>query len=430
MSATDSTTSIEALFRIEFPRVVAALAAFVGDIGLAEDLAQDALVDALRQWPRDGVPRNPGAWLTVVGKRRAVDLFRRNRNLSEKYAQLGRELGQAVAQPADLQVDFDPESKEEIADDRLRLMFVSCHPVLSLPARTALTLRLVGGLTVPEIARAYVVAESTIAQRIVRAKRTIADAAVAFEVPEGTDRTARLASVLQVIYLIYNEGYSATSGEEWLRPALCAEALRLGRVLAALAPEDPEVWGLLALMELQSSRLRARIGPSGSPVLLLQQDRRAWDRLHIRRGEDALARANQLAQSSGPYTLQAAIAACHARAFRSEETDWKAVVALYGRLAQTSPSPIVELNRAVAVGMASGPDAALPLVDQLVATHTLDRYHLLSSVRGDLLDRLGRHAEAAQEFDRAAAQATNVQERQLSEQRARVSRSRASQDDP
>ena len=285
---------------MEFPRVVAALAAFVGDIGLAEDLAQDALVDALRQWPRDGVPRNPGAWLTVVGKRRAVDLFRRNRNLSEKYAQLGRELAQAVAQPADVHVDFDPESEEEIADDRLRLMFVSCHPVLSLPARTALTLRLVGGLTVPEIARAYVVAESTIAQRIVRAKRTIADAAVAFEVPVGTDRTARLASVLQVIYLIYNEGYSATSGQEWLRPELCAEALRLGRVLSALAPEDPEVWGLLALMELQSSRLRARIGPSGSPVLLLQQDRRAWDRLHIRRGEEALARANQLAQSKRP----------------------------------------------------------------------------------------------------------------------------------
>lgn len=416
---------------MEFPRVVATLAVFVGDIGMAEDLAQDALVDALRQWPRDGVPRNPGAWLTTVGKRKAVDLFRRNRTLSEKYTQLGRDLGQAVAQPADAEIDFEPESEKEIADDRLRLMFVSCHPVLSLPARTALTLRLVGGLTVPEIARAYVVAESTIAQRIVRAKRTIADAAVAFEVPVGPDRTARLASVLQVIYLVYNEGYSATAGEEWLRPELCAEALRVGRVLTSLAPDEPEVWGLLALMEFQSSRLRARVGPSGAPVLLLQQDRRAWDRLHIKNGEDALAHADGLGQqASGPYVLQAAIAACHARSFRPEETDWDEVVALYGELARTAPSPIVELNRAVAVGMATGPEAALHLVDQLVESHMLDRYHLLSSVRGDLLERLGRHAEAAQEFDRAASRATNAQERQLSEERARVSRTRVSTGDP
>ena len=424
--ATDSTASVEAVFRMEFPRVVATVAAFVGDIGLAEDLAQDALVDALRQWPRDGTPRNPGAWLTTVAKRKAVDLFRRNRTLSQKYAQLGPDLESAMSRPLDDDIDFDPESQEEIADDRLRLMFVSCHPVLSLPARTALTLRLVGGLTVAEIARAYVVPEPTIAQRIVRAKRTIADAAVPFEVPAGSDRAARLASVLQVIYLIYNEGYSATTGEEWLRPELCAEALRLGRVLAALAPAEPEVHGLVALMEFQSSRLRARTGPAGAPVLLLDQDRRTWDRLHINRGESALARAELLGESRGPYALQAAIAGCHARSFRAEDTDWDQVVTLYGELARRAPSPIVELNRAVAVSMASGPDAALILVDQLAATRTLDRYHLLSSVRGDLLDRLGRHAEAAAEFDRAAALATNARERVLSEQRARASRARAS----
>jgi RNA polymerase sigma factor (sigma-70 family) len=422
---TDSTASVEAVFRMEFPRVVATLAAFVGDIGLAEDLAQDALVDALRQWPRDGTPRNPGAWLTTVGKRRAVDLFRRNRTLSQKYAQLGSDLELAVSRPVDAEIEFDRESKEEIADDRLRLMFVSCHPLLSVPARTALTLRLVGGLTVPEIARAYIVPEPRIAQRIVRAKRTIAEAAVPFEVPGGADRASRLVSVLQVIYLIYNEGYSATAGEDWLRPELCAEALRLGRVLAALAPEEPEVSGLVALMEFQSSRLRARTGPAGEPVLLLDQDRRRWDRLHINRGESALARAELFGESRGPYTLQAAIAACHARSFRPEETDWDEVVALYGELAHRAPSPIVELNRAVAVSMATGPAAALILVDQLVETRTLDRYHLLSSVRGDLLDRLGRHTEAAADFERASALATNARERALSEQRARASRARA-----
>jgi RNA polymerase sigma factor (sigma-70 family) len=426
VSATDSTASVEAVFRLEFPRVVATLAAFVGDIGLAEDLAQDALVDALRQWPRDGTPRNPGAWLTSVGKRKAVDLFRRNRTLGEKYAQLGRELERAVAGPGD-DMEVARESKEEIADDRLRLIFVACHPVLTVPARTTLTLRLVGGLTVPEIARAYVVPEPTIAQRIVRAKKTIAGAGVAFTIPEGDDRTTRLESVLQVIYLIYNEGYSATSGDDWLRPELCAEALRLGRVLSALAPGEPEVFGLLALMELQSSRLRARTGPSGTPVLLLDQDRRTWDRLHIGRGEAALAHAEALgnADPRGPYTLQAAIAACHTRAFRPDETDWQQLVALYGELARTAPSPIVELNRAVAVSRAEGPAAALELVDQLVETRTLERYHLLSSVRGDLLDRLGRSAEAAVEFDRAAALATNMQERALSEERARDSRARA-----
>jgi RNA polymerase sigma factor (sigma-70 family) len=431
VSATDSTAAIEAVFKMEFPRVVAALAAFVGDLGLAEELAQDALVDALRQWPRDGTPRHPGAWLTTVGKRKAVDLFRRNSTLSRKYAQLGRELELAASGPGDEDGEgegwFDPESAEDIADDRLRLMFVACHPVLSLPARTALTLRLVGGLTVAEIARAYVVPEPTIAQRIVRAKKTIATAGVPFEVPTGTDRITRLESVLQVVYLVYNEGHSATAGDDWLRPELCAEALRLGRVLAGLAPGEPEVQGLVALMEFQSSRLRARTGPSGEPVLLLDQDRRAWDRLHINRGEAALARAERLVENQrrGPYTMQAAIAACHARSFRAEDTDWERVVALYGELARTAPSPIVELNRAVAVSMASGPDAALQLVDQLVETRTLERYHLLPSVRGDLLDQLGRHAEAAAEFDRAAALATNARERALSEGRARTSRGRA-----
>jgi len=430
MPATDSTTSIEAVFRTEFPRVVATLAAFAGDIGLAEDLAQDALVDALRQWPRDGTPRNPGAWLTAVGKRRAIDLFRRNRTLHEKYDHLGRELELAVARPVADDVALDPESSEEIADDQLRLMFVSCHPLLSVPARTALTLRLIAGLTVPEIARAYLVPEPTIAQRIVRAKKTIAQSAVPFEVPSGPDRASRLSSVLQVIYLVYNEGYSATSGEDWLRPELCAEALRLGRVLAALAPEELEVWGLLALMEFQSSRLRARVGPSGAPVLLLDQDRRTWDRLHITRGENALDRAQAPGHPRGPYTLQAAIAACHVRALRPEETDWTELVALYGELACTAPSPIVELNRAVAVGRASGPDAALLLVDQLVETRTLDCYHLLPSVRGDLLERLGRHAEAALEFERAASLATNTQERHMSKERARISRTRVTERQP
>ena len=356
------------------------------------------------------------------GQTKAVDRFRRDRTLTEKYARLGRELAAAVSLPSDEEIDFDPESKEEIDDDRLRLMFVSCHPVLSVPARTALTLRLVGGLTVPEIARAYVVPEPTIAQRIVRAKRTIAEAGVPFEVPQGADRAARLSSVLQVIYLVFNEGYAATAGEDWLRPGLCAEALRLARVLAALAPEEPEVLGLVALLEFQSSRLRSRTGPSGAPVLLLDQDRRSWDRLHINRGEDALTRAELLGAPPGSYTLQAAIAARHARAFRPEDTAWDEVVTLYGELARTAPSPIVELNRAVAVSMASGPAAGLQLVDQLVETGTLERYHLLPSVRGDLLDRLGRHEEAAREFDRAAVLATNAQERMLSERRARASR--------
>ncbi len=424
MPATDSTAAIEAVYRIEFPRVVAALArATGGDLGLAEDLAQDALVDALHQWPRDGTPKNPGAWLTTVGKRRAVDRFRRNRNLAAKYAELGRNLEPPTG--AGDETDLD-EGATEIEDDRLRLIFVACHPVLAVPARVALTLRLVGGLTVPEIARAYVVPEPTIAQRIVRAKKTITRAGVPFEVPAGHDRAGRLRAVLEVVYLIYNEGYSATTGEAWLRPELCAEALRLGRVLAALDPDDAEVHGLVALMEFQSSRLRARTDASGAPILLLEQDRRRWDPLHIARGESALARAEELGRPRGPYTLQAAIAACHARSFRPEETDWAQVVGLYSELAAIVSSPIVELNRAVAISYLSGPEAALPYVDLLVGTQTLARYHLLYSVRGDLLERLGRHDEAAAEFDRAVALATNEAERALLEDRSAVCRDRVS----
>jgi RNA polymerase sigma factor (sigma-70 family) len=421
--ATDPTAAIEAVYRVEFPRVVAVLAAFTADIALAEEVTQDALVDALRQWPRDGTPHNPGAWLTAVAKRKAIDAFRRHRTLTAKYAQIRRELQDYSTLPDGVDVALGAVSSEEIDDDRVRLIFVACHPVLAVSARVALTLRLVGGLTVPEIARAYVVPEATIAQRIVRAKRTIARAGVPFEVPMGENRLSRLEAVLEVIYLIFNEGYSATAGEDWVRPELCGEALRLGRVLAALVPGEPEVHGLVALMEFQSSRLRARIGPTGAPVLLLDQDRRLWDRLHIGRGEAALARADGLATTRGTYTLQAAIAACHARSFRPEETDWEELVALYTLLARVTSSPIVELNRAVAVSRSSGPAEALALVDVLVATGTIERYHLLYSVRGDLLDRLGRHREAASEFERAAALATNGQERTLLSQRARASRS-------
>jgi RNA polymerase sigma-70 factor, ECF subfamily len=425
--ATDSTAAVEAVFRMEFPRVVASLTRAVGDIGLAEELAQDALVDALRQWPRDGTPRNPGAWLTAVGKRKAIDLLRRDRTLRTKYARLGREfeLGSSIPGTIDdaIDVDLDPE---RIDDDRLRLIFAACHPVLPVPARVALTLRLVGGLTTTEIARAYVLSEPTVAQRIVRAKKTIAKAGVPFEVPTGDDRAARLGAVLEVIYLVFNEGYSATAGDEWLRPELCDEALRLGRVLAGLAPDEAEVHGLVALMEFQSSRLHARVGPNGAPVLLHDQDRRLWDRLLITRGEAALAWADELSPARGPYALQAAIAACHARVFRPEDTDWDELVALYTELARVAPSPIVELNRAVVVSRVRGPAAGLDLVDLLVATGTLERYHLLYSVRGDLLDQLGRHAEAAQEFARAAALAQNEPERALSAERAEESRARAS----
>jgi predicted RNA polymerase sigma factor len=429
VSATDSTAAVEAVFRIEFPRVVAALArASGGDLGLAEELAQDALVDALRQWPVEGTPRNPGAWLTAVGKRKAVDRFRRDRVLADKYAEMGRGLEKSAQSTMEETAasDFD----DEIGDDRLRLIFVACHPVLAVPARVALTLRLVGGLTVPEIARAYLDSEATVAQRIVRAKKTIAKAGVPFEVPGEGDRAVRLDAVLEVIYLIYNEGYSATAGDDWLRPELCGEALRLGRVLASLVPDEPEVHGLVALMEFQSSRLRARTDPSGAPVLLFDQDRRSWDALHINRGEAALARAESLssapsgAAGRGPYALQAAIAACHVRSFRPEDTDWERLVALYSELARLVASPVVELNRAVAISYASGPAAALPYVDLLVATRALDRYHLLYSVRADLLDRLGRFDEAAMEWSRAAELATNEAERTLLVERAAASASR------
>jgi RNA polymerase sigma factor (sigma-70 family) len=419
-AASDSASAIEAAYRVEFPRVVAVLTAFVGgDLALAEELAQDTLVEALRRWPRDGTPQNPGAWLTAVGKRKAIDLFRRNRTLAEKYAQLGHEIS-ATAHPG-TDDDMPPVSPEEIDDDRLRLVFVACHPVVPLPARVALTLRLVGGLTVPEIARAYVVPEATVAQRIVRAKKAIAKAGVPFEVPKGAERSARLGAVLEVIYLVFNEGYSATAGDDWLRPELCHEALRLGRVLAALMPDEAEVHGLVALMEFQSSRERARTGPAGNPILLLDQDRRRWDRLLIGRGDKALARAMRCADAPGPYTLQAAIAACHARAFSVEETDWPEIVSLYTALARLTPSPVVELNRAVAVAMANRPEEALAIVDVLVASGTLDRYHLLFSVRGDLLERLGRHQEAAAEFERAAALTANGPERAMLKQRAQES---------
>jgi RNA polymerase sigma factor (sigma-70 family) len=416
--AADSTTAIEAVYRIEFPRVVAVLARTVRDLDLAEELAQEALVDALRQWPRDGIPRNPGAWLTAVGKRRAVDRIRRDRNLARKYALLGQEIAQTTLD----EMLAEPQDGESIEDDRLRLIFVSCHPVVPVAGRVALTLRLVGGLSVPEIARAYVVPEATIAQRIVRAKRSIARAGVPFEVPAGPDRVGRLGAVLEVIYLVFNEGHSATAGEDWVRTDLCAEALRLGRVLAGLMPNEAEVHGLVALMEFQSSRLGSRVGPTGEAVLLLNQDRHTWDQLLIRRGMDALARADGLRPARGPYALQAAIAGCHARAVRAEETDWPALVALYTELAQLVPSPIVELNRAVAVSMAHGPEPALALVNALVASGSLARYHLLFSVRGDLLDRIGRRDEAAIEFDRAAVLAGNDPERELCRARAAASR--------
>jgi len=416
VTAPDSTAAIETVFRIEFPRLVAGLAHRVGDVGLAEDLAQEALVDALRQWPTEGTPRNPGAWLMTVAKRKAVDLFRRNRTLEAKYRTV------ATALSTDGAFGTEPDVDDPIEDDLLRLIFVSCHPVLSVSARAALTLRLLGGLTTAEIARAYLQPEPTIAQRIVRAKKTIANAHVPFEVPGGKDLAARLGSVLEVIYLIYNEGYSATAGSDWLRPELCAEALRLGRLLASLVPEEAEVHGLLALMEIQSSRLGARVGPDGEPVLLLDQDRHRWDRLLINRGLAALARAEELEPDRGPYTLQAAIAACHARAFRPEETDWTLVAELYGVLVSRIPSPVIELNRAVAISMASGPATGLAVVDEIRNAGTLDRYHLLYSVRGDLLDKLGRHREAEVEFERAAALAQNERERQLSAQRLQSSR--------
>jgi RNA polymerase sigma factor (sigma-70 family) len=400
--------AIEAVWRIESARLIAGLARMVRDIGRAEDLAQDALVAALEQWPESGVPDNPGAWLMTVGKRRAIDQIRRDVRLRQRQDELGRALELADTTP-------EPEAGavDDIGDDLLRLIFTACHPVLSADARVALTLRVIGGLSTSEIARAFLVPEPTVAQRIVRAKRTLADANVPFEVPSGPELAGRLASVLEVVYLIFNEGYAATAGDDLMRPELCADALRLGRILAALAPSEPEVHGLVALMEIQASRSRARIGPSGEPVLLLAQDRSRWDQLLIRRGLAALRRAEELDGARGPYVLQAAIAACHARAVRPEQTDWQRIAALYAVLGRVMPSPVVELNRAVAVSMADGPAAALPLVDALAAEPALRSYHLLPSVRADLLDRLGRFEDARIEVERAAALAANDRERDL-----------------
>jgi RNA polymerase sigma factor (sigma-70 family) len=410
----DPRRAIDAVWRIESPRLIAGLARMVRDVGLAEDLAQDALVAALQQWPESGVPDNPGAWLMAIGKRRAVDHFRRTSTLERKQEELGRELeARRMAMP-----DPDAAIDDDFGDDLLRLMFTACHPVLSKDARVALTLRLLGGLTTEEIARAFLVPESTVAQRIVRAKRTLAEARVPFEVPRGDDRAARLSSVLEVIYLVFNEGYAATAGDDWMRPALCEDALRLGRILAELVPREPEVHGLVALMEIQASRFRARIGPSGDPVLLPDQDRSRWDQLLIRRGLAALGRAEELGGALGPYALQAAIAACHARARTSAETDWTRIAALYDALAQLAPSPVVELNRAVAIAMAFGPAAGLELVDALTAEPSLESYPLVPSVRGDLLARLGRFEEAREEFGRAAALTRNVQKRELLLERA------------
>ena len=417
MTASDTHHAIETVFRMEFARLVAGLARFVRDVGRAEDLAQDALVAALERWPETGIPDNPGAWLMATAKNRAIDRLRRARLAERKHAELGREVEERQAATVP-----DPAAAldDDIGDDLLRLIFVACHPLLATEARVALTLRLLGGLTTPEIARAFLVPEATVAQRIVRAKRALAEARVPFEVPRGAERAARLASVLEVIYLVFNEGYSATAGDDWIRPALCEEALRLGRILAGLAPSEPEVHGLVALMEIQASRLRARAGPAGEPVLLLDQDRSRWDRLLVRRGLAALERAEALGGALGPSALQAAIAACHARARSAGETDWPRIVALYGALARQAPSPIVELNRAVAVGMAAGPAAALELVDALAGEPALRGYHLLPSVRGDLLAKLGRLAEARAELERAAALTRNERERALLLARARA----------
>jgi RNA polymerase sigma factor (sigma-70 family) len=387
----------------------------VHDVGLAEDLAQDALVAALERWPESGVPENPGAWLMTTAKRRAIDRLRRSKVLERKHEELGREL---EARQEETIADFDTAIDDDVGDDLLRLVFISCHPVLSTEARVALTLRLLGGLTTDEIARAFLVPEPTVAQRIVRAKRTLGEAHVPFEVPRGAELASRLSSVLEVIYLVFNEGYAATAGDDWMRPALCEDALRLGRILAELAPKEPEVHGLVALMEIQASRSRARVGPTGEPVLLLDQDRSRWDHVLIRRGLAALERAEKLGGALGQYALQAAIAACHARAHTAAETDWARIAALYDDLARLTPSPVIELNRAVAVAMASGPAAGLELVDALTSEPSLENYHLLPSVRGDLLAKLGRSREARSEFERAASLTRNARERTLLLERA------------
>jgi RNA polymerase sigma-70 factor, ECF subfamily len=411
----DTHRAIEAVWRIESARLIAGLARIVRDVGLAEELAQDALVAALQQWPESGVPANPGAWLMATAKHRAIDQLRRSTRLERKHEELGRELEVRQQTAA---ADLDAAIDDDVGDDLLRLVFTTCHPVLSTEARVALTLRLLGGLKAEEIARAFLVSESTVAQRIVRAKRTLAEARVPFEVPSGDELAPRLSSVLEVVYLVFNEGYSATAGDDWVRPALCEDALRLGRILAQLAPGEPEVHGLVALMEIQASRLRARVGPSGEPILLLDQDRGRWDHVLIGRGLAALARAEKRGGGLGPYALQAAIAACHARARTAEETDWERIVALYDALAQLTPSPVVELNRAVALAMAFGPAAGLELVDELSDERSLEHYHLLPSVRGDLLAKLGRSDEARAEFERAAALTRNARERKLLLERA------------
>ncbi len=414
MTAADTHRAIHAVWRIERAKLIAGLTRLTGDVGLSEELAQDALVAALENWPSTGVPEKPGAWLMAIAKRRAIDLFRRARMQDRKHEDIGYDLRHdELAMP-------DPEAAldNDIDDDLLRLIFISCHPVLPIEAQVALTLRLLGGLTTDEIARAFLVPEPTIAQRIVRAKRKLNEARVAFELPHGADRAERLTAVLGVIYLIFNEGYSASSGSEWIRRPLCDEAMRLGRILAGLATDEPEVHGLVALMEIQASRFAARTGPEGEPILLLDQDRSRWDTLLIRRGLAALGRAESAARPAGPYTLQAAIAACHARAVRAEDTDWKRIAALYSILAHVSPSPIIELNRAVAVAMAFGPQAGLEIVDGLRDQSVLASYHLLPSVRGDFLFKLGRKPEARAEFERAAQLTQNIRERRLLLERA------------
>ena len=416
MAATDTQRAIDAVWRIESARLIAGLTRMVRDVGLAEELAQDALVAALERWPRTGVPANPGAWLMATAKNRAIDGLRRRRRLEAKHAQLGRELesrGEADAPDLDAAID------DHVEDDLLRLVFITCHPILSREARVALTLRLLGGLTTDEIARAFLTAEPTVAQRIVRAKRTLAAANVPFELPARDECDARMASVLEVVYLVFNEGYAATAGEDWMRPALIQEALRLGRILAELVPDEPEVHGLVALMEIQASRVRARTGSRGEPVLLLDQDRGRWDHVLVRRGLAALERAERLGGALGPYALQAAIAACHARAPTAADTDWERIAALYDALSQLAPSPVVELNRAVALGMAFGPEAGLELADALMAEPALAGYHLLPSVRGDLLAKLGRLDEAREEFERAASLTRNAREREILLGRAR-----------
>ena len=415
MAASDTHRAIDAVWRIESARLIAGLARMVRDVGLAEDLAHDALVVALERWPESGVPENPGAWLMATAKRRAIDLLRRKTLLERKHEELGREID---ARREIAVTDLEEGIDDDIGDDLLRLVFTSCHPVLSTEARVALTLRLLGGLTTEEIARAFLVPESTVAQRIVRAKRTLAEANVPFEVPRGAELAARLSSVLEVIYLVFNEGYSATAGDDWMRPALCEDALRLGRILAGLVPNEPEVHGLVALMEIQASRSRARVGPSGEPILLLDQDRSRWDHVLIGRGLAALELAEKPGDALGPYALQATIAACHARARTPEETDWGRIVVLYEELARLTPSPVVELNRAVAVGMASGPAAGLELVEALTSDPSLTAYHLLPSVRGDFLAKLGRFDEARAELERAASLTRNARERELLLERA------------